>query len=227
MTLKQINVGFFKYWTPEMSYILGYITADGCIVRDDHRRKNPYTINVTSREKSHLYRIRKGIDSTHKISKKQSTYQLQIRNLALAKDLMALGVMPRKTYLLRAMNVPNEYFSDFARGFFDGDGTVYLYRVNGVLQIKARFVSTSIQFLDKFSGQLCLNLGVPTKTIHRRDEHTRNMKLYGVDFYIGDCEKLASYIYHGNCSLYLPRKRRIFEKWKKRKRRQYKKDEYP
>jgi len=41
--------------------------------------------------------------------------------------LINLGVIPRKTYNLGEIKIPDEYFADFARGFFDGDGTVYIY----------------------------------------------------------------------------------------------------
>jgi len=120
-----------------MAYVLGYFVADGCISEDKKRIKNKYTFNITSADLEHLEKIAKVMQSDYKISKKSGSsgslaYQIQARNDTLANDLMGLGIYPRKTYNLEPIKVPEEYFSDYARGFFDGDGTVYIYNVNKV-----------------------------------------------------------------------------------------------
>ncbi len=53
------------------------------------------------------------------------------------------------------------------------------------------------------------------------------MILYDICLYIDDCEKLAKSMYRNNPTLYLSRKRKIFEKWKLMKRRHYIKQNYP
>ena len=216
-----------------MSYFLGYIVADGCITVSQNR-KYPFTLNITSSEKKYLYRLRNVLESEHKISKKPGkleffTYQLQIRNPIITKDLINLGIYPRKTYNLNPIKVPNKYFPDFARGFFDGDGTVYIYKVNNVFQIKAGFISSSLPFITKFNDQLCENLSISKKTIHQtiNKQTEKRIILYSICFYIDDCEKLAKFIYKNNPTLYLPRKRQVFERWKSIKRRRYVKQNYP
>lgn len=216
-----------------MSYILGYITADGCIVVSKDRKKHPLSLNITSAEKRHLYRIRKALNSHHKIGKKTGGsnsvgFQIQIRNPTLTNDLITLGILPRKTYNLEPIKVPDAHFADFVRGFFDGDGTVYLYKVNGVIQIKAKFVSTSLPFITNFSQRLCENIGILPKSIHYIvDKNGIKMPKYEFDLYIDDCEKLAKFMYTNNLNLCLPRKRRIFEKWISIERRHYIKQNYP
>lgn len=227
---KAIDSHFFKSWSPETSYVLGYITADGCIVVDKRRKKNPFALNITSAEKDHLHRIRKALSSTHKISEKSggysdTAYQLQFRNPVICEDLIKLGILPRKTYNLNPIKVPEKYFSDFVRGFFDGDGTVYIYKVNGTPQIKASFVNPSSIFTGDLNRRLCKNLNIPRKNIHQ--ETKRKSILYSFCFYIDDCEKLGRFMYRNNPSLYLPRKYKIFEKWKTIKRRKYIKHDYP
>ena len=145
-----------------MSYVFGFIVADGCIVVAKERPNRPFTFNITSVDKKHLYKIRKVLDSEHKISKKTGggkniAFQIQIRNQIIVKDLRRLGIFPRKTSCLNQMKIPKKYFPDFVRGFFDGDGTVYIYKVNKVPQIKAGFVSTSLSFFSEFNKQLCEN----------------------------------------------------------------------
>ncbi len=232
---KRINQDFFKTWTSEMSYVLGYVTADGCIAASKDRKNNPLTFNITSAEKKHLYRLRNVLGSEHKIGKKSGgssniiAYQLQIRNPIITKDLINLGILPRKTYNLSPIKVPEKYFPDFVRGFFDGDGTVYIYNVNKIPQIKAGFVSSSLSFITKFDEQLCENLSIPKKTIHQTTDKRmgRKMTQYTIHFYIDDCEKLAEFMYRNVPTLYLPRKHRVFEKWKSIKRRHYIKQNYP
>jgi hypothetical protein len=77
------------------------------------------------------------------------------------------------------------------RGFFDGDGTVYIYKVNGAPQIKAGFVSPTLSFITKFNQQLCENLNIPQKAIHKSCSKDKKLTQYSICFYIDDCEKLA------------------------------------
>ena len=217
-----------------MSYVLGYVTADGCITVSKNRRKHPFSLNITSAEKKHLYRIRKALESEHKVGRKPTgksntfAYQLLIRNPVITRDLMNLGILPRNTYNLNPIKVPKKYFPDFVRGFFDGDGTVYIYTVNGTPQIKAGFVSSSLSFITRFNQQLCEGLNISTKSIHQTVDKRRNrITQYTICFYINDCEKLSDFMYGNNSSLFLPRKHRIFKKWKLMKRRHYVKQNYP
>ena len=215
-----------------MAYVLGYITADGCICVRKDRKKHPYTLNITSAKKTILYKIRKTLGSEHKISKKPNGrlggigYQLQISNPIITKDLMLLGILPRKTSNLWPINVPDKYLSDFVRGFFDGDGSIYIYKVNRTLQIKSSFVSSSLPFITNFNQRLCKELNIPKKSIHK-DIYNRKKPLYVIHLYIDDSEKLYQFMYKNKPELYLDRKYQIFKKWESIKRRHYKKQDYP
>ena len=222
-----------------MSYVLGFVVADGCVgvkrIRKRDRGKQ-YYFNITSKDKSHLENIKKAMDAQQKIyaksdgrTKKKDYYSIQIGYQKICKDLINLGILPRKTYNLGPVKVPEKYFPDFVRGFFDGDGTVYIYKVNRVPQIKAAFVSPSLSFIAEFNRRLCKKLNIPIKTIHQDLPKIEDQKLilYCINFYIDDCKKLAELMYENNPSLYLSRKRQIFKKWKLIKRRHYKKRNYP
>ena len=233
MYYKKINQNFFKKWMPLMTYVLGYFVADGCIAVRKDRKKSPYVFNITSADKKHLEKLRKAMSSNHAISAKsrggstkKSYYQLQISNQIIAKDLINLGILPRKTYNLDFIKVPKRYFPDFVRGFFDGDGTVYIYTVNSTPQIKASFVSSSYDFIDKLNNNLCKNLNTPLKTIHKENKKDK-LPRYTINFYIDDCKKLAEFMYKNNPLLYLPRKYKIFQKWDSINRREYRKVNYP
>jgi len=134
---------------------------------------------------------------------------------------------PKKNYNSDFLKIPKKFFFDFTRGFFDGDGTVYIYKVNGTPQIKVGFVSPNLSFITEFNKQLCEAIGIQRKAVHKFHSKNKKAPLYNICFYIDDCEKLAKFIYGNNPTLYLPRKRRVFEKWKTIKRRHYIKQNYP
>ena len=231
---KLVNHDFFKKWSREMSYVFGYFIADGCICTAKNRPNNPYTFNITSIDEEHLYKLRDVMGSNHKISNKNghnknSAFQIQIRSLSLALDLMDLGVPLRKTYNLETIFVPEKYFWDFTRGFFDGDGTVYIYNVNGVPQIKSGFVCASSSFIRDLNEKICNNLQIPLKSIHVKPAKEKRIKQHYLDFYIEDSEKLMSHLYANNPTLYLERKKKIFDQWLelKKGKRKFTKHNYP
>jgi len=217
-----------------MAYILGYITADGCIGFRKNRKKNPYILDITSVDLRHLNKIKKTLNSTYKIgrkigaSSKKICYRFQASNPIITNDLIKLGITPRKTFGLQPLNVPNKYFSDFVRGFFDGDGSVYIYKVNKTPQIKASFVASSLPFITDLNQRLCKNLKIPRKSIQQDKSKSRKGKiLYALCFYINDCAKLYKFMYEDKPELYLERKYQIFKKWETTERRHYKKQNYP
>lgn len=213
-----------------MAYILGFFVADGCITVNKERKNNPYTFNITSIDLEHLYLLRKAMNSDHKISRKQinkNGYQIQIRNQALCNDLISLGVYPRKTYNLEPISIPEEYFFDFTRGFFDGDGSVYIYNVNKTPQIKSSFVSVSLPFIRDFNKSLCKNLSISKKSIHKSKSKEKHLLQYSICFYIDDSKKLKKFMYGNNPELYLRRKKEIFDQWELIERRHYIKENYP
>ena len=113
---KKINKDFFKKWTHEMAYILGFFAADGYITVN--RRGGQYwCFQITDKEL--LERIKKSIKSGHKISVRpgsgnnQTIYRLQIGSIEMCNDLRELGFGERKTKCLTVPNVPNKYFSHF------------------------------------------------------------------------------------------------------------------
>jgi len=217
-----------------MAYVLGYITADGCIACRKNRKKNPYILDITSVDLEHLNKIKKILKSEYKIGKKtgsyseKTCYRFQASNPVVTNDLIKLGITPRKTFWLKSLNVPDKYFSDFVRGFFDGDGSVYIYKVNKTPQIKASFVASSLPFITDLNQRLCKNLKIPTKSIQQDKSKFRKGKiLYAICFYVNDCAKLYEFMYKNKPELYLERKYQIFKEWETTERRHYKKQNYP
>lgn len=124
---KKVNKDFFKNWSSDMAYVLGFFSADGYITVNK-RGGQFWCIQIT--DKKLLEQIKKTVESEHKISTRigrgneSILYRLQIGSIEMCDDLRKLSLRERKTKSLIVPNVPDKYFADFVRGYFDGDGGV-------------------------------------------------------------------------------------------------------
>lgn len=140
-----------------MAYVLGYFAADGAMVCN--ARGGQY-IEFTSTDCDLLQQVRRAMRSTHTVSirphrnsKWKTQYRLQIGSKEWFTALQGLGFTPAKSKSLRFPKVPNERSGDFVRGYFDGDGCVYLAQLKYADRTSKRwilqtlFTSGSHQFL--------------------------------------------------------------------------------
>ncbi|HSI67640.1 MAG TPA: LAGLIDADG family homing endonuclease, partial [Planococcus sp. (in: firmicutes)] len=117
----EVNENFFKIWSNNMAYILGFFMADGCIVNDQQ------TISFAQKEKYILEQIKEKLNSDHPIIQNPNTgvYVLNIHSKIMKSDLRSIyGITSKKSKELKFPNVPEEFISHFIRGYFDGDGYV-------------------------------------------------------------------------------------------------------
>lgn len=68
----KVNESFFKKWSPNMAYVLGYIYADGSLTNCDYIRARYLTIS--SIDKDSIERIRIMMGSLHNITSRKSVY---------------------------------------------------------------------------------------------------------------------------------------------------------
>lgn len=119
------NHSYFKTWSEEMAYFLGFICADGHIavsknklmiqihIKDEYILKN--FIKFLSYE-GHLY-----------YSKNYNLCNLQITSKEITQDLLNFGLTRQKSKELKWIEqIPDQFISHFARGYFDGDGHIGL-----------------------------------------------------------------------------------------------------
>lgn len=96
-----------------MAYVLGLIFADGCLLE---HKNGDHGLDITSKNKDLLLSIKSRMQSGHKIGQKTRGWHLQIRNVKIYKDLLALGLTPRKSKTILFPKVPKVYMADFIRG---------------------------------------------------------------------------------------------------------------
>ena len=127
---KQINEHYFDIIDSEFkAYILGYIIADGCIIKRgnclsltlDLKLSDKYILEMFSKE------LLGEIDNIY-VNQKRQTCSVRYGSKGLCNSLQKYGVIPRKTgkEYLPFDKIPVQYRKDVIRGFFDGDGTVFL-----------------------------------------------------------------------------------------------------
>lgn len=214
---RDVNRDFFKKWTHEMSYVLGFFAADGYMTLNN-RGANFWSIQITDREI--LYKIRKSLHSNHKISVKVSKlghknlYRLQIGSKEMCDDLRKLGYCENKTRSMAIKFIDPAFIADFVRGYFDGDGCVW----SGILNRSARtrrtgiilsFTSSSLCFLSHLKDIFLKNDIVGGSIVNYHDKYYRlsystncALKIYNFMYNVEYCRK---------DQLFLKRKKRIFD----------------
>lgn len=200
-----------------MAYILGFFAADGSMVT--HRNGSQY-IEFSITDRLILERIRFYTGSHNRITERPSRnprwkpiYRLQIGSKEWFADLIALGFVQNKSKVLKMPEIPDLYFGDFVRGYFDGDGCVHIgeywskEKKRWVWAFTSRFICGSKAFLESLHVQLRFR-GVRGGYI--------NTKRGAFELVLSRHDSIALYrlIYHTGCTagLYLPRKRETFER---------------
>ena len=114
-------------WTSELAYVVGLIATDGCLSKDGRH------INFTSSDLQLVRTFMQCLDIKNRLGKKKSgfaetfSYNLQFGNVVLYRWLIRIGLTPAKSKTMGALRVPRQFFGDFLRGLFDGDGSFYSY----------------------------------------------------------------------------------------------------
>lgn len=216
---RAINKDFFKKWSPEMAYVLGFFAADGYMTLNG-RGAHFWNIQIVDRDI--LEGIKKAIQSDHKISTRtrkgneQIMYRLQIGSKEMCNDLLKLGFTPNKTKSLSVPHVPKKYFAHFVRGYFDGDGNVWVGYVHKERETKLRtirtvFTSCSNAFLETMREQLEW-FGIPKGVLSKGKGN-----YYRLTYSVVNSLKLSDFMYNHKVSvpegLFLERKKDRFREF--------------
>lgn len=214
----KVNEDFFRSWNPEMAYVLGYLYADGSL-EDASYLRGKY-IKVTSTDKSTIIRIKKLLESEHSILVMEPNwpngklrYLLRIGSHKLYDALMGLGLYPNKSLTVQFPKVSRKHLRHFVRGYFDGDGCIFLERSKGktkrliVKRLRIIFTSGSKRFLETLNRVLQDAIGVNNGRVFQSH---RSFQLNYPTFETID---LFKFLYHDRTDLYLRRKFSIFKKY--------------
>lgn len=209
-----INEDYFKVINKESAYILGFIAADGNVyVRDGGTYV--LTIGLSSIDSDFLNMIKSKLGYSGEVlhkkvycaGKQYDSSELKINSKTMIEDLIELNITPRKSLTLQYPNIDDEYFIDFFRGFFDGDGSVGVQKTSSITpQIRFRVFSGSKSFIETIQEKLTHHGLKPKKVIK-----SKGKQIYEIAYSTLECELLFELLYHDENCLRLPRK---YEKFK-------------
>jgi LAGLIDADG DNA endonuclease family protein len=155
-------------WSEKMAYVVGLVATDGCL---GSRRR---TITFTSADRDLVALYLETLGRTNKIGEQRTktgglVYRAQFTDTRLYQWLTSVGITPRKSLTLGAIDVPNDCLAPLVRGLLDGDGSV----TNGIWKadtsrrsdyyyewFRTRFVSASRLHLEWLKAQLGTALGL-------------------------------------------------------------------
>ncbi len=133
-------------WSPDFAYAIGLLTTDGNLSND--RRH----LDFTSKDGEQIKNFMKCLGLKNKVgfkssgSTKKKCFHVQFGDVIFYKFLLSIGLTPRKSKVLGALHISDQYFFDFLRGHFDGDGSFYSYwdpRWRSSFMFYTEFISAS------------------------------------------------------------------------------------
>lgn len=221
---KSVNVSFFDLWSAESAYVLGYIWSDGCIRTE---RGTPSGLDfICTEEDSHILSdiaaamkstatvrvnpARSWIETKGKYAGRmyhsKSSVRLSVSSTVIAEKLIRdHGLAPRKSKadLPFPTNIPDHLFHHFARGVFDGDGSISVRTDHN--RVTVYWLGTRL-FIRGLVRQLRRLVDVRQPTFSEQGPH-----LYRVTWTAkNDVLALSKWLY-ADASLYLRRKHSKFQ----------------
>ena len=172
-------------WSPRLAYAVGLIATDGCLYGDGRH------LAFTSKDEDLMRTLLCLVDRAHiRYRRFESEYggwafRGQFSHAALYRWLLTVGLMPRKSLVLGAIDVPDEHLLPLVRGLLDGDGTVYTllhhptpktYRNYRYERLWTFFTSGSRNHVEWIQARLACALAISGRIeVSRRKGHENPM----------------------------------------------------
>lgn len=205
-----INSNFFEKdkITRESAYVLGLLASDGNVAR----KENCVYIELNTVDIQLLIEINQVLENerevkTYSRKDRNDTSKLYFFSRKIVEDLAYFNIIPNKTYanVDFAEHIPDKYFFDFIRGYFDGDGCIT--KVNSTLRWQLDGVSLStFQTIQSFFKKA----GIELKIRIEKDKKSTMPKYRLYCYSKKRCEQIFELLYANNPSLKMERKYKKF-----------------
>ena len=136
----KVNDNFFDNLNNEKLWLIGLIASDGNVAN-----KFRFSISQSNKEGFKLLKyIKKLLKYNGKIYlyKKTNSYHLVISSQKIVKALSKFNIVPNKSLIYNLPDINKKYFKNYLRGYFDGDGCIYIKNLKQTKFIVACFVGT-------------------------------------------------------------------------------------
>ncbi len=183
---------------------MGLLATDGCLAG------KTTLVDLTSKDKEQLLNFNKCIGVDLKIGIKDSgshhkAWRVQIKNRIFYDFLLSIGLSPAKSKTISEIKIPDQYFFDFLRGCFDGDGCFYSYwdpRWKSSFMFYTGFASASPKFISWLQNKIYNDLGIRGHIAKDGRGITEQLK-----YAKADSIKLLKRMYHSSGVVCLSRKK--------------------
>lgn len=155
-----VEGNYFKTWSQDMAWVLGYVVADGCI------RKKKYELRIKSIDYEMLEFVQKQLKTNYEIKTEKGSrcYYLAIYSKKIVDDMYRLGVTDKKSLTVDLPKIDIKYFWSFLRGLIDGDGHIFPIRNNS--RIIGFQITSSYYMLNSIMDLLEKEIGMPKYKIN-------------------------------------------------------------
>ena len=201
----QINDNY-NFQSHNGAWILGLFAADGYLPITKGA-KNRLVLTLQRRDEDCLELIKNELQYTGPINRYESVIGFPNSSLAFTSVLIreqfeSFGIINAKTFKLEHLpkNLKEEFWLDYLRGYFDGDGCVYKKRETS---IATNYTSVNKNFLKEIKDYLANKLQLQGGSI------IQNNNAYQLNYGKYDSLKMCSAFYD-NDYLALPRKKEKF-----------------
>lgn len=118
---------FSQIDSEEKAYWLGFIVADGYLNTDKHMLR----IKLGNKDKDHLLKFIKFIGGNEEMLKSEihsetgnENFYVSLYSKEIMNDLLNLGIEQAKSGKEKVCDIKEDYYRDFIRGLWDGDGFI-------------------------------------------------------------------------------------------------------
>lgn len=211
------NERYFQYLdTHTKAYLLGFITADGCIVDNSNTSgSDTFAINIHEKDRYVLDTLKNEIGNEHPIYRIPSKNQVAVRlkSQILCDDLKQYGLSYRKSLTMTDIlpNIPEQFRNSFILGYLDGDGWVHPNNSKGYKGKVYHFVTIGFCGTEAFLSGLARELRLTSTNIrHTAGRLPHHHGIYTLTFSSKlDIQNSFNYLYK-DCPFFLQRK---FSRW--------------
>lgn len=200
----EVNDLYFSQQSENMAYLLGMFAADGCV----YEKTNAIKLTLASVDREYLEQVRQELQIESEIKDYETSqgYQnseLRFSSFQIKKDFADYNIIPKKTYSFKfPQKLKKEYYKDFIRGYFDGDGSI---STAGEGAIRWQLCSHEKDVLQKVLEFFEEN-DIPKVSIQKM----KGKELYYIQYSTASTKKIYNILYYENC-FHLPRKKKKYE----------------
>ena len=204
---KEKDENYFSVESHNMAWLLGFLASDGTI----NSKNNHIKIDLSSVDREILEKIKNEVNIENEIKEYTTNKGYKVVSLGWTcekhkKDLAKYNIVPRKTFILQPpLNLSKEYYIDYIRGYFDGDGCICF---NSQKSIAFGICGGSKGLLEWIINVFYEIYGIPKVNIHT--DKRREKPFYYFNYSTTASKKIYTILYNES-NMYLKRKKEKFE----------------